>query len=133
MLIFASLDYYFNQAPFFFILLQLLVNIASVLMMTNAGDKPSTVILSISGAALIAWSFFIFEDISTIIFILGLFGIGLGYALETGTVRRNAALIIGSVLVAYFSYLGASWIFFWLNVFFAIFSTWNVYRLKTNA
>jgi len=130
MFVFASLDYYFNQAPFFFILLQMLVNVASILMMTNAGDKLSSIILSVSGALLVGWSLFIFEDISTAIFILGLLGIGLGYALETGTIRRNVALILGSALVALFSYLGASWIFFWLNVFFALFSAWNVYRLK---
>ena len=130
MLIFSSLDFYFNQAPFFFILLQLLVSVASVLMMAKAGDKWSTIILTLSAALLVAWSLLIFEDQSTIFFILGLLGIGIGYALEGGTVRRNIALMIGSVLIAYFSYLGQSWIFFWLNAFFALFSAWYVYKLS---
>ena len=132
MLVFATLDYYYNQAPIFFILLQLLVNTASVLMMMKAGDKTSTILLSIIGTILIGFSLFIFEDFSTALFILGLLGVGIGYALETGTIKRNVALLLGSILITIFSYLGASWIFFWLNAFFALFSAWHIFRLYKN-
>lgn len=130
MLIFSTLDFHFNQAPFFFVLLQMLVNVASLLMMTKAGDKLSIIILTLSALGLIGWALLIFEDPSTLLFILGLLGIGIGYALESGTIRRNVALLLGSLLIAYFSYLGQSWIFFWLNGFFALFSGWYVYKLS---
>ncbi len=123
--IFALLDYLFGTGPLFFVILELLVIIASVLMMLNTDDKIDTWVISISGIGLVIWSLFLFEGYSTIFFILGLVGIGLGYALDTGTLKRNLVLTVGSVLIAIFSYLGASWIFFWINVFFAIFSAYH--------
>ena len=99
-------------------------------MMLNTDDKIDTWIISISGIALVAWSLFLFEGYSTIFFIVGLVGIGLGYALDAGTLKRNLALTAGSILIAIFSYLGESWIFFWLNVFFAIFSLYHVWELR---
>jgi hypothetical protein len=45
-----------------------------------------------------------------------------------GTIRRVLALTLGSALIAIFSYIEASWIFFWLNVFFALFSAYYVAR-----
>ncbi|MBI4234908.1 hypothetical protein HY604_01255 [Candidatus Peregrinibacteria bacterium] len=62
--------------------------------------------------------------------IFGLCGIGLGYAFQMGTIRRNLALTLGSALIALFSYFEKSWIFFYLNVFFAIFSLY--YTLKSS-
>lgn len=123
--VFALLDYLYGTGPLFFVILELLVIIASVLMMLNTNDKIDTWIISVSGIALVAWSLFLFEGYSTIFFILGLVGIGLGYALDTGTLKRNVVLTVGSILIAIFSYLGESWIFFWINVFFAIFSTYH--------
>ena len=55
----------------------------------------------------------------------------LGYELTAGTVKREAALVAGSILIAAFSYLTATWIFFWLNVFFALFSMWEAWRIAT--
>ncbi len=108
--------------PIFFMILEILVVIASTLMMLNTPDKFDTAVLSVSGLALIVWSLYLFEGYNTIIFILGLLGIGMGYAFTGGTLRRSIALTAGSALIAIFSYIEASWIFFWLNVFFALFS-----------
>lgn len=112
--------------PIFFMILEILVVISCVLMMLNTPDTFDTVVLSVSGLALIIWSLYLFEGYNTIIFILGLAGIGLGYAFTMGTLRRSVALTAGSVLIAIFSYIEASWIFFWLNVFFALFSAYYV-------
>ncbi len=49
--------------------------------------------------------------------------------MKAGTSRREFALFAGSALIAFFSYLTATWVFFWLNVFFALFS--GYYLLKT--
>jgi hypothetical protein len=122
---FALLDYLFSNGSIFFVILEMLVIISSVLMMLNTKDEIDIWVISISGIALVIWSLFLFEGYSTIFFILGLVGIGLGYALDTGTLKRNIVLTAGSLLIAVFSYLGESWIFFWLNTFFAIFSMYH--------
>lgn len=128
MLMFSILGY-LNGGPVFFILLQALVAVSSILMMLNAPDKVDIPVILISGIALIIWSLYLFEGYNTVFFILGLTGIGLGYTLEMGTVRRNVALTLGSILIAVFSFIEASWIFFWLNTFFASFSGYYVMKL----
>ena len=128
MLIYAILGYSVG-GPIFFIFLEILVVIASVLMMLNISDRIDTAIISIAGLILIIWSLTLFEGYNTIFFIIGLSGIGLGYAFEMGTLRRGVALTLGSMLIALFSYIEASWVFFWLNVFFALFSGYYVLRL----
>jgi len=128
MLIFSILGY-LAGGPVFFIFLQVLVAISSLMMMLNVPDKYDVPIIVISGIALIIWSLFLFEGYNTVFFILGLTGIGLGYTLQMGTVRRNLALTLGSLLIAVFSFVEASWIFFWLNSFFAVFSGYYVVKL----
>lgn len=127
MLLYAIFGYQ-QGGPIFFVILEILVAISSILMMLNTPDKVDTPILTISSLGLIIWSLYLFEGYNTVIFILGLCGIGLGYAFQMGTLRRSVALTLGSVLIAVFSYIEASWIFFWLNVFFAIFSAYYVYK-----
>lgn len=128
MLVFSILGY-LNGGPIFFILLQALVAVSSILMMLNAPDKVDIPVILISGAALIVWSLYLFEGYNTVFFILGLTGIGLGYTLQMGTVRRNLALTLGSLLIAAFSFIEANWIFFGLNTFFAMFSGYYVLKL----
>lgn len=113
---------YQHGGPIFFVIFQIFVAITSILMMLNTPDRIDTPIITISGLGFIIWSLYLFEGYSTVFFILGLCGIGLGYAFQMGTIRRDVALTLGSILIALFSYIEASWIFFWLNVFFAIFS-----------
>lgn len=127
MLLYAFLNYQ-QGGPVFFVFLEILVIIASILMMLNTSDRIDTPIITISGLGLIIWSLYLFESYNTVFFILGLSGIGLGYAFQMATLRRSIALTLGSSLIALFSYIEASWIFFWLNVFFAIFSAYYVYK-----
>lgn len=127
MLLYAIFGYQ-QGGPIFFVILEILVAIASILMMLNTPDKIDTPILTISSLGLIIWSLYLFEGYHTVLFILGLCGIGLGYAFQMGTLRRSIALTFGSVLIALFSYIEASWIFFWLNVFFGIFSAYYIFK-----
>jgi len=127
MLLYSILGYLQGGAVFY-IFLEGFVVVSSILMMLNAPDSVDIPVISICGLGLIIWSLFLLKDYTTVFFILGLSGVGLGYAFEMGTVRRSVALTIGSALIALFSYLGSSWIFFWLNVFFAIFSVYYVYK-----
>ncbi|MDA1209068.1 MAG: hypothetical protein O2904_03500 [bacterium] len=127
MLLYSLLNYQ-TGGPIFFIFLQILVNISSVMMMLNTSDKIDTPIIVLAGLVLIVWSLRLFEGYNTVFFIIGLSGIGLGYAFEMGTMRRGIALTIGSTLIALFSYVEASWIFFWLNIFFALFSGYYLWK-----
>ncbi|KKP40538.1 MAG: hypothetical protein UR28_C0001G0048 [Candidatus Peregrinibacteria bacterium GW2011_GWF2_33_10] len=127
MLIYALLGY-LNGGEIFFVFLEALVVIASILMMLNLDDRLDTTIISLTGLFFIVWSVALFQGYDTIFFIIGLSAIGLGYAFEMGTIRRDIALTLGSILIALFSYLGQSWIFFWLNIFFAIFSAYYLVK-----
>lgn len=127
MFIYAILGY-IAGGPVFFVILEIMVMIAITLMMLNTSDKVDIRVIGTSGAALTIWSLFLFKDYTTIFFIVGLITTALGYALEMATVRRNLALALGSILIALFSYLESSWIFFWLNVFFAIFSAYYLVK-----
>lgn len=127
MLLYAIFGYQ-QGGPIFFVILEIFVVMASILMMLNTPDKIDTPVIALSGLGLIIWSLTLFEGYNTVFFILGLSGIGLGYAFQMDTLRRSVALTAGSVLIALFSYIEASWIFFWLNVFFAIFSGYYVYK-----
>jgi len=121
MLVYAIFNYQ-NGGAIFFVFLQALVIVSSILMMLNTSDRVDVPVIAISGLILIIWSVYLFEGYNTVFFILGLCGIGLGYAFQMGSLRRSVALVLGSALIALFSYIEASWIFFWLNVFFAVFS-----------
>ena len=123
-----SLMNYFEGGSIFFVFLQALVNIASILMMLNTPDKVDVPVLSTAALALVIWSLYLFEGVDTIFFILGLLGIALGYAFENGSVRRDMSLTIGSFLIAGFSYMAMDWVFFGLNIAFGMFSAYYLFR-----
>lgn len=127
MLIYSLLNY-FEGGSIFFVFLQALVNIASILMMANTPDEVDVPILSTAALALIIWSVYLFEGSNTVFFILGLLGIAFGYTFENGSVRRDAALTVGSFLIAGFSYMEMDWIFFGLNIVFGLFSSYYLFR-----
>lgn len=132
MLLYAVIGWQ-NGGALFFVILELLVVFATVLMMTNTPDRFDEIVLPLVTLGMIVWALAMFEGYATVVFILGLCGVGLGYALDAGSVRREAALTAGSALIALFSYLEASWIFFWLNFFFALFSVWYLTKaLRTS-
>lgn len=127
MLLYAVLGYQ-QGGSVFFVILEILPAIASIFMMLNTPDIIDTPAIGISTLGLIVWSLYLFSNYNTVFFILGLSGIGMGYAFQMGTLRRSVALTFGSLLIAVFSYMEASWIFFWLNAFFALFSGYYVYK-----
>jgi hypothetical protein len=125
MLLFAVFGYQ-QGGSIFFIILEILVVVASILMMLNTPDTFDTPMIGVSSLGLIVWSFYLFEGYATVLFVLGLAGVGLGYAFQMNTLRRDIALTLGSLLIALFSYIEANWVFFWLNAFFAIFAGYYV-------
>ncbi|MDA0375965.1 MAG: hypothetical protein O3A80_01475 [bacterium] len=123
--------HYLDGGSFFFVLLQILIAISTVLMMLNTDDRIDTPILGLSGVTLIAYALHLSHGIETIIFVIGLSVLGVGFALDTGTPKRNIALGVGSTVIAGFSYRESDWIFFGLNFFFAAFSFFHVWKMKT--
>ncbi len=128
MLIYAILGY-MEGGPEFYIFLEALIVAASTLTLLGVKDKISSPIILVLGAILVGWSFMLFEDRSTLLLIIGLIGISLGFAFKAFTIRRNLALTLGSILVAIYSYLQPDWIFFWLNIFFAVFSAYYLAKV----
>lgn len=128
MLAYSTLNY-MAGGVIFFVILQIFINSTSVLMMLNVRDAVDIPVITTVGTAMVAWSLYLFEGMNTAIFVLGLSVLGLGYALEMGTVRRNVCLAVGSGAVCLFSYIAGDMIFFWLNLFFALFSGYYAIRL----
>ncbi len=121
---------YFDGGSFFFILLQILITVSTVLMLLNTNDRIDVPVLACAGAGLAFYSLSLFEGDATLVFVAGLVILGIGFALKTGTSRRNLALAVGSTIIALFSYLQSDWIFFGLNVFFALFSGYHAWKLQ---
>lgn len=131
MLIYSVLNY-FAGGSIFFIFLQGLVNVSSVLMLLDVNDRVSVWVILGLGLGLTVWSLSLFEGYSTLFFIAGLLGIAVGYVLND-PLRRNGALLLGSVLIAVFSTLSQDWIFVGLNIFFALFCARAVLKAKARA
>lgn len=120
---------YMHGGSIFFVLLEILVVIACILMMLDTDDRFDSSVIIGGAIILLIRSLSLFEWYSTIIFVLGLSLLGLGYAFQMNTMRRDIALILWSILVAWFSVLEANRIFFWLNTLFAAFSLYYALKL----
>lgn len=119
---------YMQGSSIFFVLLEILIVISNILMMLKIDDRIDTIIIGLGGLGFSIWSIYLFQGYSTILFVIGLSLTGFGYAFDMKTLRRAVALTLGSLIIAAFSYLEASWIFFWLNTFFAIFSGYHMVK-----
>lgn len=119
-LLFYAITGYLAGGPVFFIFLEIFVMVAVLLMFLNIKDRTDTWIISLLGIALLVYSYFFFHGPSMFLFIIAFIVLWLGYAYDMNTVRRFVWLTVGGALIALSSYLDASRIFFWLNVFFAL-------------
>lgn len=122
---------YFEGGSFFFILLQCLIAISTILMMLNTDDRIDTPIIVAAGVALVVYALYLSHGVETLIFVVGLCLLGLGFSMNMGTVKQQIALAAGSVLIALFSFIASDPIFLWLNIFFALFSGYHAWKIKT--
>ncbi len=127
MFFYALLNYLHAKGLFFFILLQILVNVGGWLGLAKLKQGVKSKVVGLLGLAMILWSLFLFEDTSNIFFIIGLTLLALGFAFDKGR-SKQLLLTIGSSLVAYFSYVVWDPVFLVLNSFFALFAAY--YYLK---
>ena len=130
MLLYAWLNW-LNGGDVFFVLLELMVVMASLFMLLGLSEKLSAIFISVLGLIFVSWSVWVFKNSQALFFILGLGLISVGYVLKSGSKKRQAALLSGSLLIAFFSFLGKEWIFFWLNLIFAVFSGYYLYMLSS--
>ncbi len=126
MLVYSVLVY-LEAGVIFYVLLEILCALSSVLTLSKVRQKLSTTFIVLAGFVLLAYSIYLFEDSTTLFFILGLTVLSVGFVTKD-FLSRNLAFVLGSGLIAVFSYVQDSMIFFWLNVFFALFSLY--YLLK---
>ncbi|MBI4232528.1 hypothetical protein HY605_04820 [Candidatus Peregrinibacteria bacterium] len=126
---YSLLNYLDGRGEVFFVFLEFLAIVASVLMMIGSDDKVDNPIIAFVGLILVGWSLYLFEDYTTILIVLGIVAIALGYVMDAATLKRNLALFLGGILISVFSYLVKDWIFFWLNAFFAAFSSYYSWKL----
>jgi hypothetical protein len=120
---------YLDGGIVFFVLLQVLVVVATFMMLLDANHRVSAFLISLVGAGMVAWAFYLFEDYTTLLIVLGIVGIGVGYVLPGETSARNTSLAVGSIFIALFSWIVVDWVFFWLNVFFALFAGFYAVKL----
>lgn len=128
MFAYALLNWYFNAGAVFFVILETLIVIATILMLRPITANKSALIFGLAGAGLSLFSLTLFEGYQTLIFVAGLSIVSLGFSLAPHEPKRNLVLALGSLLIAIFSYLSADWIFFWLNAFFALFSAYHFWK-----
>ncbi len=114
-----------------FLILQIYIATSTVLMLLDVPDRYDTPFLTAVGVALVAWSLTLFEGYATVLFIMGIVLLGIGFASADGTVRRNLALALGSAVIAVFSYLESDWIFTIVNILFAFFSGLALKKIHT--
>ena len=119
---------YLTGGSIFFLILQIYIALSTVCMLLKVPDAYDTPILAIAGTGLVAWSLSLFEGYSTVIFVVGLVMLGIGFAMNGGTRRRETFLMFGSIVIVGFSYLMKDWIFVGLNTAFAFFSFLNILR-----
>ena len=115
--------------PIFFLILQIFVALSTLCMLFKVPDAYDTPILAVVGAGLVAWSLALFEGYSTAVFVVGLALLGIGFAMNGGTRRREMFLMLGSIVIAAFSCLMKDWIFTGLNAVFAFFSLINILKM----
>ena len=128
MFLYALLGY-LAGGPIFFLILQIFIALSTISMLLKIPDAYDTPLLAIGGLALVVWSLSLFEGYSTAIFVVGLALLGIGFAMDAGTTKREIALMVGSAVIAVFSVLMRDWIFIGLNVLFAVLSLVNIMRM----
>lgn len=119
---------YLEDGAIYFVLLEVLIFIATILMMLDFKDKWKALGVGVSGVFLTAWALFLFDKMQILIFILGLIIVGLGYVFENNSMRKDFALTVGSLLIVVYSFMENEWVFFWLNLFFSIFAGYYLIR-----
>lgn len=106
----------------FFIYWELLIALACLLMMLDVNDKRDGSIITLVSIGLFVWGFPSFQWPHMFLFSIAFFVLGLGYVFDMTSIRRYIGLTLWGILIALASYVDGGGTFFWLNLFFAIFS-----------
>jgi hypothetical protein len=110
MLLYAVFGY-LQGGELFYVFLEVFISIGSVLMMLDLDDRIDAIVLATGGAVFVIWSLMLFKGYDTVIFVIGLSILALGYTFKMRSLRRDVSLTCGSALISVFSYIGSNWIF----------------------
>lgn len=106
----------------FFIYWELLIALACLLMMLDINDRRDGSIITVASIGLFVWGFPSFQSTDMFLFSIAFLVLGLGYVFDMNSIRRYIGLTLWGIFIAISSYVDGGWTFFWLNLFFAIFS-----------
>lgn len=125
LIVFGSAVLAFYSALFLkdavFAALQTLIAVSGVMQIFHCKRKTSTMTMVV--LTVVALSLLIFggalQSIATIVGVLGLLGIAFGIVFLP---RRSAFVLmtIGGILLTAYAWTFGAWVFFWLNIFFAL-------------
>lgn len=119
---------FIDGGSIFFIYLQILINFSSLLLWLNMNDKYDQPLILGLGGLLTYLALDINLDFLTLLFVIGIITLALGFSTDTKKPTHNIFLFAGSMLIAIFSFYHKDLIFFTLNLFFSIFSLKNLYQ-----
>ena len=91
---------YLSGGPIFFLILEILVAVSSLMMMLNFHEKIAVPIIAISSLSLIIWSFYLLKA-TTQFFYNRSFRNRPRLRVLNCTLRRNLSLTLGSALIAF--------------------------------
>lgn len=122
---YAILNYLISDASPLYVFLEGLILLATIFMLLDIPDRVEIPAVIIATLAALGLSFWWSQDLSVWWFVLGLGGVSLGFILPpTGSIR-SIAFTVGSGFICIFSFLHSDWVFFGLNLAFALVSVWR--------
>lgn len=113
----------------FFLFLEAMMMLSTILMLTNAHERLSQMLILPTGMLFSLAALLIDIELATLLFVIGLTVVSIGFISRGGTLRRSIFLTLGSGLVAVFSAIQHDVVFLWMNAFFALFSLYHVGKI----
>lgn len=89
---------YLTSSPVFFVFLEAFIVFDAVLMFIGVPDNIDGPLVGTVGLAFIALSIYLFSGYETIIFVLGMIGVGLDYVLDTGVRKTRNSINFGKLI-----------------------------------
>lgn len=112
------------------LLTEILIVMSCIFMLTNIRVRVATWIVALFGILFLIWSLWSFGWYDNILlFILGGIVLSIGYVAPMQSYQRWIGLTLWGILLVIFSYIWSSWIFFWLNIWFALGTGYCLLRL----
>lgn len=124
-----TIFWFINGGGIFYLYSEILIGIASILMMITTKERMNLRIIGILWLLMIILSIFSFPGFPALLFMIAFIILSLGYVSDMHSKNRYLWLGIWGLLIALSSYLGASRIFFGLNTLFGLFGLFYLVQI----